>query len=238
MSKNQTIQKIREELKANIDLEYKKSVQRFFKEHVKIYGVRTPVVRQISKKYFAQVKDLDKNKIFDLCEEFLKSGYGAEAIIAFDWAFRIKTQYKKSDFKIFESWLKKYVDNWGKCDDFCTHAFGEFLVQCTEFLPRLNAWTASKNRWLRRASAVILIYPIKQNKKFLKNIFKIADILLQDQDDLVQKGYGWLLKETSNLYQKQVFDYVMSRKNKMPRTALRYAIEKMPAKMKKQAMAK
>ena len=55
---------------------------------------------------------------------------------------------------------------------------------------------------------------------------------------MVQKGYGWMLKEASNIFQKQVFDYVMKRKNKMPRTSLRYAIEKMPQSMKKKAMKK
>ena len=57
-------------------------------------------------------------------------------------------------------------------------------------------------------------------------------MLLLDKENLVQKSYGWLLKEASNNYQKKVFDYVMKNKNNMPRTALRYAIEKMPRKLK------
>jgi len=229
------ISQIRKALKANIDLEYKKGATRYFKEEVKVYGVRTPIVRQIAKKYFPE---FNKEKIFDLCEELLSSGYSEEATIAFQWVFKLKNKYQESDFKIFESWLKKYVDNWGKCDDFCTHAFGEFILQFPEFLPKLNFWAKLQNRWLRRASAVILIYPIKKDKKFLDKIFEISDLLLIDRDDLVQKGYGWMLKEASNLYQKQIFDYVMQNKAQMPRTALRYAIEKMPAELKQQAMEK
>ncbi len=57
-----------------------------------------------------------------------------------------------------------------------------------------------------------------------------------DKDDMVQKGYGWMLKEASKKHQAEVFDYVMKRKAEMPRTALRYAIEKMPAEMRKKAM--
>ncbi len=59
---------------------------------------------------------------------------------------------------------------------------------------------------------------------------------MQDQDDLVQKGYGWLLKEASNKFPKEVFEFVVHRKNKMPRTALRYAIEKMSKELKMEAM--
>ena len=64
----------------------------------------------------------------------------------------------------------------------------------------------------------------------------IADILLEDKDDLVQKGYGWLLKEASRTHQDQVFEYVMRNKAVMPRTALRYAIEKMPEELRRKAM--
>jgi 3-methyladenine DNA glycosylase AlkD len=73
---------------------------------------------------------------------------------------------------------------------------------------------------------------------FLGNVFEIADLLLTDNDDMVQKGYGWLLKEASRKHQKEVFDYVMRNKKAMPRTALRYAIELMPKDMKAEAMKK
>ncbi|MBU4228477.1 DNA alkylation repair protein [bacterium] len=62
------------------------------------------------------------------------------------------------------------------------------------------------------------------------------DITLLDKDDLVQKGYGWLLKVASHLHQKEVFDYVMKNKENMTRTALRYAIEKMPQSLRREAM--
>ena len=68
--------------------------------------------------------------------------------------------------------------------------------------------------------------------------FEIADLLLLDGDDLVQKGYGWMLKAASQSHESEVFDYVIRNKHQMPRTALRYAIEKMPAEMKRKAMVK
>jgi len=82
---------------------------------------------------------------------------------------------------------------------------------------------------------VSLIIPARRGK-FLEDVFDIADILLLDEDDLVQKGYGWMLKEASRLNQRQVFDYVVRQKAVMPRTALRYAIEKMPEDMRRSAM--
>lgn len=235
MSKNVLV-KIRKELKANIDQKYKEGSIRYFKEKIKVYGVRTPVLRKIANQYFeSSIKGKNKKEIFNLCEEFLKSGYNEEATIAFAWAYQLKNEYQKSDFVVFERWLNKYVDNWGKCDDFCTHTFGELIFQYPELIVKVKKWVSSKNRWVRRGSAVIFILPIYK-RNYLKDIFWIADKLLMDQDDLVQKGYGWMLKKASNIYQKEVFDFVVKRKDKMPRTALRYAIEKMPQSMRKKAM--
>jgi 3-methyladenine DNA glycosylase AlkD len=90
---------------------------------------------------------------------------------------------------------------------------------------------------MRRASAVSLIIPARKGL-FLDTILEIADNLLLDKDDLVQKGYGWMLKAASESHQQEVFDYVMEKKSIMPRTSLRYAIEKLPVEMRKLAMNK
>ncbi len=71
---------------------------------------------------------------------------------------------------------------------------------------------------------------------FKKEIFEIADILLLDPDDMVQKGYGWMLKSLAEAYEEEVFNYVLDHRSNMPRTALRYAIEKMPDDKKREAM--
>jgi 3-methyladenine DNA glycosylase AlkD len=90
---------------------------------------------------------------------------------------------------------------------------------------------------MRRASAVTLIIPARKGM-FLDDIFGIARLLLTDKDDMVQKGYGWMLKAASQAHQDRVFSFVMSNKKSMPRTALRYAIEKMPDELRKAAMEK
>ena len=234
------IKEINQELKKHIDHEYRDSVQKFTKKEdrnnrVTHYGVKAPIVRKISTKYYSQIKAKPKEEIFKICEDLLKSRCSEEKTIAFDWAFRLRKCYEESDFNIFELWLKKYVTGWGSCDDLCTHAFGAFIYQFPEFIPKVKEWARSKNQWLKRASAVVLIYSLRR-KQLLGSSFEIADMLLLDKEDLVQKGYGWMLKEASNLYPQEVFQYVMKHRAEMPRTSLRYAIEKMPPEWKKKAM--
>jgi 3-methyladenine DNA glycosylase AlkD len=126
------------------------------------------------------------------------------------------------------------VDNWGACDHFCGIT-GELLIQYPDLVPKIRKWTKSKNRWFRRAAAVSLIDPVTEGI-LLDEVFKTADILLTDDDDMVQKGYGWMLKEAGDHFSDEVFEYIMKNKREMPRTALRYAIEKYPAARRKEAM--
>jgi 3-methyladenine DNA glycosylase AlkD len=234
---NDVLTAVRQELKKEIDEKTKESAQRFFKEPVKFHGVKSAQVKKIATKYFREMEDRDKSEIFALCEELLETGYGEEAFIAFEWAYRERSQFVPQDFFVFEGWVDRYVDNWAKCDTLCNHTLGSFIEMYPEFIENLTGWARDQNRWLRRASAVTLILPARKGM-FLKEAFQISDILLMDGDDMVQKGYGWLLKEASKKHQAEVFDYVMKWKAYMPRTALRYAIEKMPEEMRKKAMEK
>jgi 3-methyladenine DNA glycosylase AlkD len=103
-------------------------------------------------------------------------------------------------------------------------------------MKEVKKWTNSPNQWVRRSSAVALIYGLRR-EQFLEDTFEIADSLFNDQEMYVLKGYGWMLKGASNSYRDEVFNYVMKRKKNMPRVALRYAIEKMPQEMRKEAMS-
>ncbi|MBM3331586.1 DNA alkylation repair protein [candidate division WOR-3 bacterium] len=231
------VAEIRREFEKAADAKYRESIQRFFKEPIDFYGVRTPEVRRIHREYFDRVKHLPKSEILEICELLHKGTKYEEHGIAFSWAGRLVKKLEPSDFAVLERWLKLYVSNWAACDTFCGGAVGEFLLRFQQFLPCVRAWASSKNRWLRRASAVALILAAKQ-ERYLHEAYATADILLLDEDDMVQKGYGWLLKEIANKRPQEVFDFVLERRDRMPRTALRYAIEKMPAAWKKRAMAK
>jgi 3-methyladenine DNA glycosylase AlkD len=114
---------------------------------------------------------------------------------------------------------------------------GDFIERYPESIEELKRWTRSENRWMRRAAAVSLIVPAKHGK-FLNESLEIAGLLLTDTDDLVQKGYGWLLKEASRKHTDEVFTFVMKNRRAMPRTALRYAIELMPKDLRAAAMKK
>lgn len=234
---NKIIENLRQELIKNADEKTRLSGERFFKEDVKLYGLKSADTGRISKEHYKTIEDKSKPNIFALCNELWKSGYMEESFVACNWSYNVHKHYETSDFDVFESWVNNYVGNWASCDTLCNHTVGTFVEMYPKYLSGLKKWATSANRWVKRASAVSLIVPAR-NGKFLPDIFEIADILHSDKDDMVQKGYGWMLKAASQAYQQEVFKYVMKKKATMPRTSLRYAIEKMPSELKAMAMAK
>jgi len=190
--------------------------QRFFKEKLKHpVGLRAPILRKISSQCFKEIKSRPVQEILGCCDELLASGKRYMKFFAFEWAINVEKQYRPQDFKLFELWLKEYVDGWGTCDHLCCGPIGKLVHRFPDLFSKTHVWTRSRSK-----------------------VFQTADSMLVDKDDMVQKGYGWMLKEASNRFPVEVFDYVMENKSRMPRTALRYAIEKLPENKRKRAMQK
>jgi len=231
------IVRIRKELQSQADPELQETSKRFFKEKILCYGMKTAAVVALSKKYWKEIQKRDKEEIFSLCEELYRSGFMEEAFIVSSWAHLLADRYEREDITVFCHWIDTYITNWAECDGFCNHTMGKFIEKFPEYTEELKRWTESDNRWMRRAAAVSLIIPAKHGH-FLTEAVEIADLLLTDTDDMVQKGYGWLLKEASRKHTGEIFSYVMKNKRAMPRTALRYAIELMPEDLRAEAMKK
>jgi 3-methyladenine DNA glycosylase AlkD len=231
------VARIRQDLTGIADPAIQESSKRFFKEEIRCYGTKTAAVIGMAKRYWKEVRDRPKEEIFCLCEELYRSGFMEESFIVSEWAHALSGRYEREDLEVFRSWIDTYITNWASCDGFCNHTMGDFIEQYPDCTEELRKWTGSPNRWMRRAAAVSLIVPAKHGK-FLPEALQIAGLLLTDTDDMVQKGYGWLLKEASRKHTREVFNFVMLHKKEMPRTALRYAIELMPADLRARAMMK
>ena len=232
---DETIRSLFREIKAVDVPANRTNYQRFFKEKLKHpVGLKTPVLRKVSNKIFKSVKSKSKSEILDLCDEMLATRRRYTRFVAFEWAGKLDRQYEKKDFTRFERWLNDYVDGWASCDHLCG-ILGSLIAKYPALSQRRKKWARSKNLWLRRASAVALIEPVRRGL-LLTDVFKAADTLLHDDEDLVQKGYGWMLKVTGDHFFEDARKYVMKRKDEMPRTALRYAIEKWPPAHRRKAM--
>ncbi len=200
------------------------------------HHITTGNIRAISSALYKELEDKSIAPVLVLCEQLLSEREWALGIIAYDWAYRVRNYYDANTFSVFEGWLTRYVSDWDDCDDFCTHAFGYLLSQNNDLFKSVIKWTEHPNFSVRRAAAVILIYPIKHQKYHGFNPFLISDLLMNDSHYLVLKGYGWMLKVLSQADAKAVYEYLSRRKPVMPKIAFRYATEKFSSEQKSQLM--
>ncbi len=206
-------------------------------EDIKIIeGRKTKRYRDIARRYKKEINKLDISNIYSLCESLLKIRSGAETTIAYQIIFDNKMKYDQFTFAVFEKWLYEYIEDWWDCDDFMTHAFQYVLMMYPENMNKIKKWTSHKKFAVKRSAAVILIRPAQKGLLDKNIIYEICDLLMDDPHYLVQKGYGWLLKESNKNYHDSLILYLEKNVMNMSRTAFRYALEKLPIEDKKRLM--
>lgn len=223
------IEELQKETKKLRNKEKAKNYQRFFKtgkgeygEGDLFYGLTNPICHKLAGKY----KDLDLDEL----QILIKSKIHEERLIAL---LILIDQYKISDKKIkkkiFDLYLKntKYINNWDLVDLSAHKIIGNYLQGLT-LLTRL---AKSKNLWKRRIAIISTFAFI--NKGSSKESLEIAEMLVNDKHDLIHKAVGWVLREVGKgCSLKEETDFLDKYAKVMPRTMLRYAIERFEPKLR------
>lgn len=212
-------------------------VSRIQEDIKKISSRKTKLFRDIAKSYKKEINSLDISSTYSICELLLESRKSEETIIAYNIIYDIRKKYDHNTFAILEKWLYKYIEDWWDCDDFMTHAFQDLLMKYPENMNKLKVWVQHEKFAVRRSAAVILIRPAQKGLLDVNTIFGICDLLINDIHYLVQKGYGWLLKESCKVYHDSVVKYLENNVKRMSRTAFRYALEKLPKEDRERLMS-
>lgn len=209
--------------------------QRFFKTGPGEYGegdiflgIRVPVVRQQVKLF----KDMPLNEI----EKLLHSKYHEARLLAL--LIMVKQfNRKKPDLKstIYQLYMKNtdYVNNWDLVDSSAHYIAGVWLFDKDRQV--LYDLARSRNLWRRRIGMMSTFWYIKQGQ--FDDALAIAKILLDDKEDLIHKAVGWMLREIGNRNGQVERSFLKDRYHSMPRTMLRYAIEKFPEAERKQYLS-
>jgi len=232
MNLKQTIGQIRKELtnKANTKTKEEREKARvIFGNEAKLLALMVPETRKIAESF---AKKLKKEKDFDtalkVAGELYKSGVFEEATIAESILKEFKNYFDDSTFDRFDKWID-YIKNWANIDMLCGWFLAPIILKDESKIKIIFQWTKSKNRWRRRAAAVALVKPIRKGV-YLKQSLQVAEKLIQDEDEMVQKGVGWLLKEAGGRFPDETIKFLIKWRSKISRLVLRLACEKLPSK--------
>jgi 3-methyladenine DNA glycosylase AlkD len=166
------------------DAEFGAGQRRFFQQEVATYGVRADYVRAVARQVFAEIKRWPAAQRNRLMNDLWKLGKLEAGGLVCHVYRRFGRQCGAGEFKLFESWIDRYVNSWATGDGVASWLLAAAIANAPELRFRLEAWTAAPKRWKRRAAAVALLQEARHWRQ-TEWIFAIADRLLDDRDDMV-----------------------------------------------------
>ena len=229
-------EQIRQALKDGGSAEHAAGVQWFFKEEVKSHGWYTAPLRGAIRRCRRDILCVHDFKFLTEVADALFSGSVLEEKVAAVFLLEaLEAEFRDREFKLFESWLDR-ISSWADHDGLVHYLISPMVAAKPTRVAAVFRWARSEDRWHRRAACVALIRGARARLLF-REIVKLSDSLLGDEDDMVQKGLGWLLRETAKFDAKRTVPYLMKIRERAPRLVLRTACETLPANLKKRVLA-
>ncbi len=217
------------------DTQFAAGQRRFFGPEVKTFGVRGDAVKELARQVHAEVKRWPEEQRRELMERLWQMGRLESGALACHIERRFARGFGRRDFAILERWLDQYANNWAHTDGIASWLVAACIANDPTLLDDLWSWTDSPSRWKRRASAVSLLQEAKRGRH-TDFLFRVAKQLLPDRDDMVQKGAGWLLKETYPRKPEETVAFLLRQRHAASRLTLRYAAEKMTAEDRRRVL--
>jgi 3-methyladenine DNA glycosylase AlkD len=223
---------IRRALRDGGSTEHAKGVQRFFKHEIKSHGWYTADLRRAAVRFRRELrKERGLDFLVEVADHLFSGSALEEKVVAVFLLEKLEAEFGDDEFTRFESWLDR-ISSWADHDALVHDLIAPMIAGNPARAKTVFRWAKSPNRWRRRAACVALIRGARA-RMFFPEIKKLSDSLLADKDDMVQKGLGWLLRETAKFDAKRTVPYLMKIRGRASRLVLRTACETLPAAAKR-----
>jgi 3-methyladenine DNA glycosylase AlkD len=210
-------------------------VERFFKEEIQSRGWYTGEIRKLARRFTKVIKgDAGVPYLVEIADNLFRGRVLEEKILAVQLLETSTKDLTRADFDLFERWLKR-VSTWADHDALASYLLGPMMAADPALAKRVFPWARSKDKWHRRAAAVSLIRGVRA-KQFESETKKITALLLSDDDLMVQKGLGWLLREAAKYNPDFAVPLLMKISKTAPRLVLRTGCETLPTKIRAEIM--
>ncbi len=228
---------IRRVLKDGGSSDHATGVQWFFKDEIKSHGWYTADLRRAAVRFRREVrKERGFDFLVEVADQLFSGSVLEEKVAAVFLLETLDGEFADREFKLFESWLDR-ISSWADHDALVHDLIAPMIAAKPARAKTVFRWGRSANRWHRRAACVALIRGTRA-KMFFPEITRLSDSLLAEEDDMVQKGLGWLLRETAKFDVKRTVPYLMKIRGRTPRLVLRTACETLPDGVKRKILAR
>jgi 3-methyladenine DNA glycosylase AlkD len=228
---------IRRSLRDGGSPEHAAGVQWFFKNDVPSHGWYTAALRRAAVHFRRELrKDRGLDFLIEVADQLFSGSVLEEKAVAVFLLEKLDGEFGDKEFKLFDAWLER-VSSWADHDGLVHCLIAPLVASQPERVRIIFRWAKSSNRWRRRAACVALIRGARV-KMFFPDITRLSDSLLRDDDDMVQKGLGWLLRETAKFDAQRTVPYLMKIRGRAPRLVLRTACETLPPATRKRILVR
>ena len=226
------------QLRSKADPVRARGAEAYFKETIRAFGVRATDLRRMAADTWRRVKkEWTVSDAVRLCELLLPRPELEAKGVAILVLHRFRRTYPPELFETIQGWLAAdRLANWASVDALCPEVVGALVGERPALLRRLETWARSDNRWVRRASIVSLL-KLTRRPEFREAIYAMARRHFGSDDDLVQKAAGWLLREVGKSDMAALEAFLREHGPRIPRTTLRYAIERFPPARRHELLA-
>jgi 3-methyladenine DNA glycosylase AlkD len=208
----------------------------FFKEEIKSHGWYTAELRRAAVEVRREVRrDYGLDFLIDVADQLFSGSVLEEKVAAVFLLEKLDREFGEREFKRFDSWLDR-ISSWADHDALVHDLIAPMIVSKPGRARIVFRWAKSPNRWRRRAACVALVRGARA-KMFFSEITRLSDLLVSDEDDMVQKGLGWLLRETAKFDRKRTVRYLTKIRGTATRRVLRTACETLPRATRKRILA-
>jgi 3-methyladenine DNA glycosylase AlkD len=227
LTPNYVAAQIRCVLKDGGSAPHSEEVQRFFKEEVQSRGWHTAELRKVAVRFRRTiVRERGMDFLIQVADDLFSGNMLEEKVFAVLLLEKQTKHFADKEFRLLASWLDR-VSSWADHDALAHYLLAPMVYADPARCREVFRWAKSRNRWRRRAACVALILRPEQKKLFAE-IVRLSNQLLGDQDDMVQKGLGWLLREMAKADPKRTVPYLIKIRARAPRLVLRTACETLP----------
>jgi len=231
-----TAQEVRQALAGRGSAAIAASSQRFFKERVKAHGWKTATLRGFAHEWRRKLtKEGGISFVVEVADQLFRPGFNEEKNFAIFLLEQSPAKLSEAEFRLFEDWLDR-VENWSDHDGLTMYLLGPMMAAKPQRANRVRQWSRSSNIWKRRAAAVTLIRGLRRGL-FWREAQQVARVLLSDEDLMVQKGLGWMLREAAKANPAQTIPFLISIREKASRLVVRTACETLSLSQRSQVLS-
>ena len=228
---------VRRVIKDGASAPHAEEVQRFFKEEVASRGWYTAELRKVAYRFHrALLNEHGLDYLVSVADQLFRGRVLEEKGMAVMMLEKSAHDFGPTQFRLFDEWLER-VSSWADHDGLVHYLISPMVVDDPARVRVAFRWARSRNRWRRRAACVALIRGARR-RIFRGEIARLAEMLLDDEDDMVQKGLGWLLREYAKADAASAVKLLMKLRTRAPRLVLRTACETLEPKSRDKVLAK